>query len=226
MRGDGVASQDIRDVGQEMYLRDKQKGAPQEMPEDLLKFITDVGPARQVVDKDTTSKRLLEEQNVGELEKIESERAAPRKRIDMPLMGEDHNYSVSRNTNFTSRAEDAKPEFGMTNLQFYAMVREHEKDDTGAVVETFYERISGGVLGEKEQKAHKKKMSDALKYVRIPVLRVDNDGNILGLHPDRVPGPEVKSLQPIAPSKAMLVLEDILERQAATIKRSRPPRES
>ncbi|CAJ1915693.1 unnamed protein product [Cylindrotheca closterium] len=227
MRGDGVGSQDVRDVGQEMYLRDKQKGAPQEMPEDLLKFITDVGPAKQEVDKDNTSKRLLEKENAGELEKIESQRTAPRQRIDMPLMGEDHDYSVSRNTNFTSRVEDTKPEFGMSNLQFYAMVREHEKDVDSGVVEVFYEKITEGIdtWDEKEQEAHKKKMSDALKYVCIPVLRVDTDGNILGLHPDRVPGPQAKSLQPISPSKAKLVLEDILESPPTTIERNRPPLE-
>mmetsp|Transcript_34682 Transcript_34682/g.84111 ORF Transcript_34682/g.84111 Transcript_34682/m.84111 type:complete len:283 (-) Transcript_34682:4330-5178(-) len=227
MRGDGLGSQDIRDVGQEMYLKEKQKGAPEEMPEDLLKFITDVGPAKQVVDKDRTSNRLLEEDNAGELEKTESERAAPRQRIDMPLMGEDHNFSVSRNTNFTSSAEDTKPEFGLSNLQLYAMVREHEKDSDSPVVETFYEKIAGGkdTWEEKEQEEHKKKMSDALKYVSIPVLRVDPDGNILGLHPDRVPGPEVTSLQPISPSKAKLVLEDVLERPKVTIERNRPPRE-
>jgi hypothetical protein len=226
MRGDGVGSQDVRDVGQEMYLRDKQKGAPQEMPEDLLKFITDVGPAKQVVDKDTTSKRLLEEENAGELQKSESQRTAPRRRIDMPLMGEDHDYSVSRNTNFSSRAESTEPEFGMSNLQFYAMVREHEKDGDSGVVEVFYEKITEGndAWEEKEQEAHKKKMSDALKYVCIPVLRVDTDGNILGLHPSRVPGPEAKSLQPISPSKATLVLEDLLERPPETIERNRPPR--
>ncbi|KAL3945142.1 MAG: hypothetical protein SGBAC_000745 [Bacillariaceae sp.] len=228
MRGDGLASQDIRDVGQEIYLKDKQKGAPQEMPDDLLKFITDVGPAKQTVDKDRTSTRLLEEDNAGELEKTEMERTVPRQRIDMPLMGEDHNFSVSRNTNFTNSYEDTKPEFGMSNLQFYAMVREHEKDGNSAVVETFYEKIAeskGGAWGETEQEEHKKMMTDALKYVNIPVLRVDAHGNILGLHPDRVPGPEVTSLQPISPSSARLVVEDILERPQVTIKRNRPPRE-
>lgn len=226
LRGDGLASQDIRDVGQEMYLKEKQKGAPQEMPEDLLKFITDVGPAKQAVDKEKTTKRLLEEENAGELEKTESERTVPRQRIDMPLMGEDRNFSVSRNTNFTSSQEDTKPEFGISNMQFYAMVREHEKDSSGEVIKRIYEKFTEGeaTWDKQEQEAHQKKMSDALAHVSIPVLRVDADGNILGLHPDRVPGPEVKSLQPISPSKAKLVLEDVLERPPITIERGRPPR--
>lgn len=226
MRGDGLASQDIRDLGQEMYLKSKQKGAPQEMPEDLLKFITDIGPARQTVDKEMTTKRLLEEGNAGELEKTESERTAPRQRIEMPLMGEDHNFSVSRNTRFSSSAEDTRQEFGITNLQFYAMVREHEKDNSEEMIGKIYEKFTEGrdIWDDKEQEAHKKKMSDALAYVSIPVLRVDTDGNILGLHPDRVPGPEVKSLQSISPLKAKLVLEDVLERPQIAIERNRPPR--
>ena len=173
-----------------------------------------------------TTKRLLEDENAGELEKTESERTAPRQRIDMPLMGEDHNFSVSRNTNFTSREEESKPEFGMTNLQFYTMVREHEMNSSGEVLQKVYEKITEGEdsWDEKEQESHKKKISDALAHMRIPVLRVDAEGNILGLHPDRVPGPEVKSLQPISPSKAKLVLEDVLDRPQIRIERDRPPR--
>ena len=48
LRGDGVATQDIRDVGQEIFLKSQQKNAPQEMPPDLLQFIQDVGPAKQL----------------------------------------------------------------------------------------------------------------------------------------------------------------------------------
>jgi hypothetical protein len=227
-RGDGLASQDIRDVGQEMYLKSRQKDAPQEMPDDLLKFIQDVGPVKQSIDKDMTSTRLLEKENVKELEKRESARNSPRKRIDMPLMGEDHDFSVSRNTNFTSGTDAVEKTFGISNLQFYDLLRQKSSEATGedSVVDSFYQKLvsEDDKWGEEETKMHKKKLMEALSAVQIPVLRIDTDGNIFGLHPDRVPGSEVTSLQPISPSKAKLVLEDVLHRPEIKIERRRPER--
>eukprot|EP00980_Cylindrotheca_fusiformis_P005978 scaffold1278_cov191-Cylindrotheca_fusiformis.AAC.3 len=230
LRGSGMAGQDIRDVSQEMYLKSRQKDAPQDMPDDLLKFIQDVGPARQSIDEKMTAKRLLEKENVGELEKKESERKVPRKRMDMPLMGEDYDFSVTRNTNFTNSAQEVDRDFGVSNMEFYELVR--QKGTTGidkdSVVEQFYKKLvsADDKWSEEEEEAHKKKLVEAMDAVQIPVLRIDPDGNILGLHPDRVPGAEVKSLQSIPPSKAVLVLEDVFHRPLPTIKRRRPEKNS
>jgi hypothetical protein len=217
LRGGGSAADDIRDVGQEMYLKSQQKNAPQEMPDDLLKFIQDVGPAKQSIDKERTSTRLLEKENVKELEKGESERNSPRKRTDMPLMGEDHDFSVPRSTNFTSGTDAIEKNFGISNLQFYDLLQQKSSEATGedSVVDSFYEKLvsKDGKWGEEETKIHKKKLMEALSAVQIPVLRIDTDGNIFGLHPDRLLGSEVKALEPISPSKAKLVLEDVLHRR-------------
>ena len=50
----------------------------------------------------------------------------------------------------------------------------------------------------------------------IPVLRLDNDNNILGLYPKDVPGPEVKSVSIIPDNKAMLVLKDLSQTKIAS----------
>ena len=228
LRGDGLASEDIRDVGQEIFLQSQQKDAPQEMPSDLIRFIQDIGPAKRDVDKEKTSSRLLDSENFNELEKTEAERTSPRQRINMPLMGEDYDHSVARNTNFSSRAEEVEKDFGITNLQFFDLVRQKRDssvDDDSKLVGKFYGRIKGDdEWSEEENENHRKLLRDALQTVKIPVLRIDQNGNILGLHPDRVPGSEVKSVQPISPKKARLVMDDLLERAkepAITIKRIR-----
>lgn len=228
LRGDDLSSQDIRDIGQEMYLKSRQKEAPQDMPDDLLKFIQDVGPAKRSIDKEMTATRLLQKENAEELGKKESERNKPRKRIDMPLMGEDYDFSVSRNTNFTSGSNEAEKEFGISNLQFYELVRQQGGEASGqaSTVDSFYQKFVSmdDTWEEEDMKKHKKLLIDAMNAVQIPNLRIDPEGNIFGMHPDRVPGPEVKSLQPISPSKAKLVLEDVLHRPEIKIEKRRRER--
>jgi len=116
-----------------------------EMPEDLLKFIQDIGPAKQSVDREFTTPRLLREENKTELDKVESVRTARRRqRVRMPLMGYDTEYTTEKNTNFsvsassdssmtksssTSRAETFASstttsenddiDFGLSNFELY-----------------------------------------------------------------------------------------------------------
>ena len=66
-RGEGP-ERDIHDVEQERYLKSqrpegssKHDDKLKELPPDLLKFIKDVGPLKQIVDEEFTSPRLLEE---------------------------------------------------------------------------------------------------------------------------------------------------------------------
>ena len=101
LRGEGIASKDPRDMGQEMYLQYAQQQQVQkgnanngtatatggsntgnkEMPAELLKFIQDVGPTKQTIDREFTTPRLLQEANQEELNKAESSRSTRRKRI-------------------------------------------------------------------------------------------------------------------------------------------------
>jgi hypothetical protein len=234
LRGDGLASQDIRDVGQEMFLKSQQKDAPQEMPADLLRFIQDVGTAKKSVDKEMTASRLLETENVKELEKTESERQAPRQRQNMPLIASlqeerDDGFSVKRSTNFSSSVATDEPEtdFGISNLEFYELMLEKENQGDDAAIESYYKAAisrDGEEWNEDESHLHKLKLKQALQAVAIPVIRVDEEGNIYGLHPDRLPGPEVKSMQPVPSSKVKLVLQDVVEiaDEQRTIKQKRP----
>lgn len=230
LRGGGVASEDIRDIGQEMFLKSQHKEAPQEMPADLLKFITDVGPAKQSVDKEMTSSRLLESENTKELETLESKRQAPRQKLEMKLMDgleEDSDaFSTIRNTNFSSRniaSDETDKSLGISNLQFYEAMLDKESKGDDIAVEIFFSaavaRKEDFTEDKSAQTENKKKLKQALQALSIPVLRLDNEGNIYGLYPDAVSGPEIKSMRPISPSKAKLVLQDVLEKNK-TIERN------
>jgi hypothetical protein len=229
LRGSGVATEDIRDKGQELYLRSlhrvddemKAKG-PAEMPEDLLKFIQDVGPTKQSVDKEFTAPRLLEKENESELNKVESVRKVTRERIKMPLMGEDHNHTTTRNTNFRnthfSAQEEATDDFGLSTIQLFQLLSEKEKSGS---IESFYESVieqgDASQWTEEEKKAHKQLLKDATNAMEIPILRMDADGNFFGLHAKDVPGPEVKSIEPIPESKVKLVLQDLIDNEGKSV---------
>lgn len=224
LRGEGIATQDIRDKGQELYLQNlhqlddeaKTKG-PADMPEDLLKFIQDVGPAKQAVDKDFTAPRLLEEQNADELQKSESSRKVMRERIKMPLMGADENFTTTRNTNFSRQAEEqVVKDFGLTNLQLYHLILGSRTKENETEMENLYQEVlkeEGTELlwTEEEMKKHRELLRHAQEAIEIPVLRRDQHGNFLGLHPENVPGPEVKSVEAVPETKIKLVLQDLAD---------------
>lgn len=221
LRGSGMAEDDVRDQAQEMYLRalhkvddEKMSKGPPEMPDDLLKFIQDVGPAKQSVDKDFTSPRLLAQENESELIKVESARKPTRQRIKMPLMGDDETFTTTRNTNFSklSAQEDNRRDFGLSYIQLFQLLS--KKDDE---IDSFHQSILAegdvSVWSEDEKASQRKLLADARQASEIPILRKDNEGTFFGLYPKDVPGPEVMSIEPIPESKVKLVIQDLVDRE-------------
>lgn len=226
LRGEGIAREDVRDKSQELYLQtvnkidDKAKSeGPQDMPEDLLKFIQDVGPAKQSVDKEFTTPRLLEKKNEEELNKVESVRKTTRERIKMPLMGQDETFTTTRNTNFSkaSREQDGEAEFGLSNLQLYHLIANPE-NAKASEIEKFHQDVIGehgdSTWTSEDIQSHREMLTQAVKAVDVPVLRQDSDGTLFGLYAKEVPGPEVYSVQTISEAKIKLVLKDLSERTA------------
>lgn len=248
LRGSGIATQDVRDVGQEMYLQHVQQrqqqqrgrappapsgstvaatpaGVPnQDMPPDLLKFIQDVGPAGQSVDTDLTAPRLLREENRAELAKVESVRKPARRRIRMPLMGDDDTFTTEKNTHFASSPlgphQRRQADFGTTDLQLYRLLAAKKGDESVEtnVVDAFHRTMAtpdnggaGAAWTDEETKKQREWLVQTLRVLDLPTLRMDSDNNILGFYPQDVPGPEVKSVRPIPETKVMLVLKDLVE---------------
>lgn len=244
LRGKGVGSNDARDMGQEMYLQYAQKQKQQlsrsgdsaddvtdisskmETNPSLLKFIQDIGPAKQTIDKEFTSSRLLERKNQGELEKLEIKRTTRRERLRMPLM-KDSNFTLERNTNFTMETtapllkSASDNDFGITSIELYDLLRQKESalgndDDT---VAAFYDKLmstkeecqepdslsSSKTLSKVKTKRIQMLVS-AIRVLNIPALRMDVDNNILGIYPCEVAGPETDA---IPESKVVLVLNNV-----------------
>lgn len=219
-----MAQQDIRDKGQELYLQTKHKlnneqkaQGPADMPEELLRFLQDVGPTKKSVDKEFTTPRLLEDSNGDELIKVESVRKVTRERLQMPLMEGDSQFTTTRNTNFSrqqSTNKDEEKDFGLTNIQLYRLLSNREQIEKDGI-DTFYESILSKevvpLLSTEEKAAHKRLMMDALKCIEVPVLRTDSEGTFFGLYDKDVPGVEVKAVQPIPETKVKLVLKHLSE---------------
>lgn len=236
LRGGGLAAHDVRDKGQEMYLQQVQdqrqaqanpKGNASakntEMPEDLLKFITDVGPATKSVDREFTTSRLLKEENQEELNKLESVRTAKRERIRMPLMQGEDEFATEKNTNFT--VGDAKSlsaethDFGLSNVQLYELLSQKDTREEGQTVNEVHEKIVSdsedciadysSPKGEELKKNELDLLTQTLRALEIPTLRLNEDGDILGLPSKDVPGPEMKSITTIPEDKIIMVLKDL-----------------
>ena len=236
LRGGGLAEHDVRDKGQEMYLQHVQeqrqaaanpKGDASvkntEMPEDLLKFITDVGPATKSVDREFTTSRLLKEENKEELNKLEISRTAKRERIRMPLMQGEDQFATEKNTNFT--VGDAKSlsaeqhDFGLSNIQLYEFLAQKDTKEGEKIVDDVHEKIVSdsedciadysSPKGEELKKNELELLAQTLKVLEIPTLRLNEDGDILGLSKKDVPGPEMKSITTIPEDKIIMVLKDL-----------------
>jgi len=235
LRGTGIAAQDIRDRGQEMYLQQVQdrsvadnknaKSSTQtskntEMPEDLLKFIQDVGPAEKSVDREFTSSRLLKDENVDELNKLESNRTARRERVRMPLMQGEDSFATEKNTNFSEStvvSSADKHDFGLTHVQLYEFLTNARGEEK--FVDEFHKKIVSdseesqtdysSPKGQEMKKTELQLMEQTLKVLEVPTLRMNEDGDILGLHSKDVPGPEIKSISTIPEDKIIMVLKDL-----------------
>lgn len=240
LRGQGIATQDVRDRGQEMYLQHMQeqrqsKANPKaeassavkntEMPEDLLRFIQDVGPAKQTVDREFTTSRLLKEENQEELNKLESVRTAKRERVRMPLVQGEDSFTTEKNTNFSvgdgleSASSSNKHDFGLSNIQLYDFLANKGTRDEGKIVDEIHQKtVSDSEESQTDYSSPKGKelkknelqlLSQTLNALEIPKLRLNEDGDILGLHSKDVPGPEMKSISSIPESKITMVLKDL-----------------
>lgn len=108
-----------------------------------------------------------------------------------------------------------KDDFGTTNLELHDFLsRKSMKECTDAVVGDFFNHImpEQDCWTEDEKESHRQLLKQTLKALDLPVLLKDEEGNILGLYPERVPGPEIRSLQSIPTTKIRFVLEDVLDR--------------
>lgn len=200
--------QDPRDAMQEAFQKKEEKGnSSGDMPDDLLKFLNDVGPLERKVDKDFTSPRLrqsLHQQE--ELERREQEDDARRSVREMPIMGEEMDHVTRRTTNFaTAAAKDVEEgDFGLTEVQMFEMLA-LEKSNIQMWAE-------GGGIDDAEKEAQVRLIESTRKYLDLPVIMKDKDKEFMGMYEDQVKSSDLfrLTLQPATGVK--LVLSQLLDR--------------
>lgn len=232
--------------------------APIEMPEDLLKFIKNVGPAKQMVDEEFTTRRLFKKENFSELEKLEITRTSRRERVCIPLMENVEGFTTEKNTNF-ARGEknfeaidengENEDDFGLANIDFYDLLQRKGKYEKIVVnrnsgddvdhnfqdddyVAVFCENLlsstnrctnkTNAIMAtnvSSERKTNKHLQNDDFLLLQlssnildIPVLRLDDDNNILGVH-ERDSNSQTISMMP--ENKVLLVLNNLSTNQKA-----------
>lgn len=226
---------DPRDVAQERFLI-QRSGAPksQQTPElapDLLKFLQDVGPLEKRINKEMSSPRLVNELEKGQggedTEKKHRLEAARRNRDEMNLVDQIDGYSTPRTTNFftTSVVED-EADFGLTDLELYDFLKRATKQEPKFCSTYHKERLeameSATPWTDEEKQEQEKLLSDAMKYLSLPVIVKDDDSSFIGM-PQKELDKEFayQKLDVVAESRVKLVLADLHDLGKKEIRRIR-----
>jgi hypothetical protein len=212
--------EDPRDQIQQTYLEQQHKRTkdqgPQDLSPELLKFISDVGPAKKEIDQEFTSPNVMKDaEELSKMKKAQS-RDRKRQRQTMPLMTGDDNFTTVRNTNFSHGKEEEKKDFGTSNLQFYSLLtRKEAGDNIDELVESFWKATTSEDDGwtEEEKELCKHLLKSSIESIELPVFLKDSDANFIGTYKNKVPGPEVKGIQAVPETKIKLVLKDVAEEQ-------------
>ena len=185
--------------GQADFLSQQSSQAPQEMPDDLIKFLNDAGPLERKVDKELTSPKvydsLLEEE---EVRKQQQDSNRQRRRRMMPMMGEgDGNNTdvdvdvdsmskekldgttVSRTTNFsTVKKEEKETEIRLDDNQLFHLL---SKLQTGMITpDAYVEENKNEAMTVEQIEENVKILQDMLVNTSIPTLMQDDDKSYVG----------------------------------------------
>jgi len=176
-----------------------------EMPPDLIKFLNDAGPLQRTVDKELTSSKvydaLVKDENVREEQAKEANKRVRRR---MPIMsshdgkedgyndaGENDGTMTERTTNFSTT--DLSKGAHMKGLRvaredlFRLSVRldglKVDTPDWKKVMEDEYKGIAKGASETKnfDQLKDKTLFENSLRFIGVPVLMKDTEGDIIGL---------------------------------------------
>jgi hypothetical protein len=177
------------------------------MPPDLLKVLNDAGPLRRVVDRELTSARVYDAlsspEGAGDRTREEHARLSnARVRRRMPLVkgeegGGDDGTTTERTTNFSTvdRSLTARRGLGVTREDYFDILSRlgGKMMEAGSpvwkgAVDDEYERITA----KDDEKLSKRSRTfdelrdaalfeDSLKYIGVPVIMRDGEGDIIGV---------------------------------------------
>jgi hypothetical protein len=187
----GTSAPIRQDMEQEAFLQSQQQSASHEMPDDLIQFLNDMGP----VQRRERKPKLRQHQ----LEQLDQEGRQVR---DMPIMEEVDRFTTSRTTNFSRKEEEQGVFAGLTGREFYKFLQRNK-----AVSEsTISSILENSTANDDEKKQYSKLLENSYKYLQIPVIMQDTDGEYIGVAPERVAEMELMKLKVVPESQVRLVL--------------------
>lgn len=186
-----------REARQEEFLKQKNVKTPNEMPDDLLKFINDMGPAQRTIDESRTSKRILKKGKEagsveGVVEDIEKEQRNRRRQLwsthsaantAMIPEGDDDNFSdiQSQEEAFVSKekTEDEKEnEISYKEEQITELLKNILEQTNGNESE-----VIRSLEGLNKDDSTFEKISS---YISYPIIMKDTDDELVGVWSHKV----------------------------------------
>lgn len=181
-----------KDKRQEDFLKRKNANTPDEMPEELLNFLNDMGPVKRSVDKSLTSSRILKKiDDEGEDNVMKSMEEEQRKKqrqlwsthtvaLTANIPDDDKNNNVEVNNKHASRLS---ADSGLKS--------EHGPEEEETASYTYDEEELTNVLkksleGEKGENVDNIELQNALGFLSFPVIMRDTDDELVGAWPNRV----------------------------------------
>ena len=185
----GMGAPIRQDIEQEAFLKSQQSGDYQEMSEDLIKFLQDMGPVQR---KNSTGPRVRKRQ----LEEQEHRKPDEGRQIrEMPIMQET-TFFTTRTTNFSRQKEEDDP-LGLTGRELYRLLQDGDAAAVAAQVE---------LANEKEKQEYSDLLHNSIKYLQIPVIMKDTDDTYVGTWPDSVADMKLMKLTVVPESEARILL--------------------
>jgi hypothetical protein len=220
-----------RGVGEQQQQQQQQLSKPKtapEMPPELIKFMTDVGPLK-------TSNSNSEQQPQRKTRLTDSSRKTENMRLAEQIEG----YETARTTSFsTKRDKIDENDFGLDVIQMFGLLSSKQRSaldesllststaaasSSTASTETVATETTTTATTETETETppltttipsqHAAMVELALKAIQLPVLMEDRaDKSYIGVAPDRVNvDPELQALTLLSKTRVKLVLEDLWE---------------
>lgn len=191
----GMSPSIRQDMEQQVFLESQQhpgtKNNPnQEMPEDLINFLQDMGP----VTRNKAVPRLRKHQQE-ELERID--RDSRRELRDMPIM-EETKFTTSRTTSFSRKVEQEK--FGVTGRELHQLLLSSNMESTIAAT------LEQNGVDKAERNIFSDLLRNSIKYLEVPVIMKDTDDTYVGAWPDRVDDLKLMKLTVVPESQVRLLL--------------------
>jgi len=200
-----TATKSAKEQDQVTFLKELDKDTPQEIPDDLLKFLNDAGPASQTIDKELTSPRVRDMKEE-ERKSHQNQSNKLRKRRKMPMvekLGEgtsSEGLTTERTTSFSTTIRDKNESHTrFSHFEVFEMLKKSQFKNAEVISKERLESIANSQLEEHvilngsnpiitdSQKIESTRLLlNVIKYNGSPVLMEDTDKSLVGAWSDRV----------------------------------------